>query len=300
MRSGLVQVVAEEFWLALRTRRLIVLLAMYVLLALLVSGVTVFSLREAERLALEEISERGIPPEMARQLMTDTMERGVDEVARMMDKEPSDFHPLFRGSLPLAVFFFMATSVIPFGTLAVSFDLFASDLRARSFCFATLRYRRRDILLGRVIAHTTMLVVANSIAAAIFIAMAGTLLTSFQLGPALQGAAWTSFLLLFMCAAFVGISAFASVSTRRPGIAFAIGFGIFLLMAILRIPGGLASALGPEWQWMSNVPKLVPYGWYGGLWSSHLSETAIALAVYTLYAVGFVLLGLRRFSKEDL
>ena len=300
MRSGLVQVIAEEFWLALRTRRLIVLLVMYVLLALLVSGVTVFSLREAERLALEEISQRGIPPEMARELLNDTMERGVDEVARLMDKEPTDFHPLFRTSLPLAMFFFMATTVIPFGTLAASFDLFSSDLRARSFCFATLRYRRRDILLGRVIAHTATLAIANTIAAAIFIVMAGALLTNFQLGPALHGAAWTSLLLVFMCAAFVGISTYASVSTRRPGIAFAIGFGIFLLMALVRIPGGLATAFGDEWQWMSNVPKLVPYGWYSGLWSSHLSDTVAALLVYTVYAVGFVLLALRRFSKEDL
>ena len=51
---------------------------------------------------------------------------------------------------------------------------------------------------------------------------------------------------------------------------------------------------------MSSVPKLVSDGWYCGLWGSHLSETAIALAVYTIYAVGFVLLALRRFSKEEL
>lgn len=300
MRSGLVQVIREEFWLALRTRRLIVLLVMYVVLALLISGATVFSLREAERIAMQEIAARGIPPDMARDLLTSTMERGIDEVARLLSKEPEDFHPLFRTSLPLAAFFFLATTVIPFGTLVASFDLFASDLRARSFCFATLRYRRRDIVLGRVIAHTATLAVANSIAAAIIVVMSGALLTNFQLGSALQGAAWCSFLLLFMCAAFVAISAFASVNTRRPGVALAMGFGIFLAMAFVRIPGSLVGLMGPEWQWMAHVPRLVPWGWYGGLWSSHPGETALSLAVYSAYAAGFVLLALNRFSKEDL
>jgi ABC-type transport system involved in multi-copper enzyme maturation permease subunit len=300
MRSGLVQVITEELWLALRTRRLIVLLVMYVVLALLISGATVFSLRKAEGIALQEIAARGIPPDMARDLLASTMERGVDEVARLLAKEPEDFHSLFRTSLPLAAFFLLATSVIPLGTLVVSFDLFASDLRARSFCFATLRYRRRDILLGRVIAHTATLAVANSIAAAIIVVMSGALLTNFQLGSALQGAAWCSFLLLFMCAAFVGISTFASVSTRRPGVALAIGFGILLIMAFVRIPGSVAGLMGPEWQWMTDITRLVPRGWYGGLWSSHLGETVAALFVYCVYAVGFVLLALRRFSKEDL
>jgi len=300
MRSGLVQVIREEFWLALRTRRLIVLLVMYVVLALLISGATMFSLREAERIAMQEIAARGIPPDMARDLLTSTMERGIDEVARLLSKEPEDFHPLFRTSLPLAAFFFLATTVIPFGTLVASFDLFASDLRARSFCFATLRYRRRDIVLGRVIAHTATLAVANSIAAAIIVVMSGALLTNFQLGSALQGAAWCSFLLLFMCAAFVAISAFASVNTRRPGVALAMGFGIFLAMAFVRIPGSLVGLMGPEWQWMAHVPRLVPWGWYGGLWSSHPGETALSLAVYGAYAAGFVLLALNRFSKEDL
>ncbi len=307
MSRGLPYVIGDELLLAVRTRKLLVIFGFYFVGAILGAwGVTSF-LNTIKQTAVETVSEemqaRGGPALAAEEVNRYIDERltvAVDDLSRLTGAEPEDLHPVLRQQFPVALFFTIALWLLPLMTLFASFDLFTSDLRARTFCYSTLRHRRSHIYWGRVVAHTITLAAANLVAAFAFVVPASSGLSTIGAPAALAGTLWVCLLLTPFSFAFVGLCALCSVLTRRPAASLAWGMALFIAIVVVR---GIASA-GPslfsEARFLEHLALLTPGGLSRLLW--YKAPTVLLGGAGGLFAFGGTLafMGWLHFAKEDL
>lgn len=307
MARGLPYVIGDELMLAVRTRKLMVIFGFYFVGALLGAwGVTSFlnTLKEtAVETVADEMQARGGPALAAEEVnryIDERLTAAVDDLSSFTGSDPEDLHPVLRRQFPVALFFTIALWLLPLMTLFASFDLFTSDLRARTFCYSTLRHRRAHIYWGRVAAHTLTLVAANLIAAFAFVVPASAGLSTIGAPAALAGTLWVCLLLTPFSFAFVGLCALCSVMTRRPAASLAYGMALFIAIVVLR---GIASA-GPslfeQAQLLEYLHLLTPGGLSRLLWFK--APMMVLSGAGGLFLFGGVLafVGWLQFAKEDL
>jgi ABC-type transport system involved in multi-copper enzyme maturation permease subunit len=307
MSRGLPYVIGDELALAVRTRKLLVIFGFYFVGAILGAwGVTSFldSLKQtAVATVAEELEARGGPAmtaEQVNQYIDERLTQAVDDLSSFTGSDPEDLHPVLRRQFPVALFFTIALWLLPLMTLFASFDLFTSDLRARTFCYSTLRHRRSHIYWGRVIAHTLTMVAANLVAAFAFVVPASSGLSTIGAPAAIAGTLWVCLLLTPFTFAFVGLCALCSVLTRRPAASLAFGMALFIGIVVVR---GIASAgpsLVPEAAALEYLRMLTPGGLSRLLWYKAPLMVLGGAGGLTLFGLTLSFMGWLHFKKEDL
>jgi len=195
-------------------------------------------------------------------------------------------HELLDMPLFVAGFFWVTLSFLPFLIAMMSADLVSSEVRGRSARFLLLRCPREALLFGKVMSHGLLVVIATMVANVALFLYALAQLPAFDTVQALT--LMTRFWCLSICFGFCYLSLAALVSTLIDSVPVAILalMGILILFSIL----SMNDALSP----------LVPSHYKLGLWSPRPATAAISVAAYLGFGVVFLTGAWLRLRGRDL
>ncbi len=279
------EIIRHEILAALRTRRLVVTVGLFVLFAALGALATFTAIREAQRVAIEALAAQGIPAEMA----TVALNEQSDEIARSVLENVGpgweNYAAPLRLSMVVPVYFVVALGLLPLLVLSASFDLFSSDLRARTLCYWSMRVPRRTLVVGRVIAQCAIIGIALLAVGAVTTIMGALMVRGFAPLHAAAGFGYATALLLVPAATWISVVAFASASTRSPMAAAAFALLLYVAIWSLGIPQHFVDeADGTLLAALAGLGMLTPGYWADGLWSAQLQK--LVPSIVALGAIG--------------
>jgi ABC-type transport system involved in multi-copper enzyme maturation permease subunit len=292
--SDVLQITRAELALTLRTQRAVALLGLYLVSAVMAGLGYVLIVRGVEKQALAALVQGGLSPTEASRSLSLASEQGYAQlVAFFAGVPPAALAPAIRESIVLPALLWGSLAFLPFVVVLTSFDLVAGDLATRALVYPALRVSRLAVLLGKLAAQTAIVAVLTAVAAVTLVLLAQGLLSSFSILDALPGLLRVIVLLVPYGFCYLGLTVFASVSTREPRSALLIALGI---MVGLRILGWTESASIPL-QWLSVVS---PARYHAGLWQDGLSAPLTSVLAYLLIGAAFTALAARRLGGRDL
>ena len=150
-----------------------------------------------------------------------------------------------RLSVSVASLTSLAVYLVPLVALLMSFDAVAGEVERGTLPLAlTYPLSRAEILLGKFIAHVTIMALAVAVGYGIAAGAAIRADGSAAAGlPALLRLFWTS---LLLGATFIGIGYALSAIARRPGAAAGLAIGLWLVMIVLYDLGLLAAVVADD------------------------------------------------------
>ena len=266
---------------AIRTKRALVALAVYVAAALATGAILVaIELEASDKLALA---------------------KAMTDAAAMKDGGPTPFvkamtflvggdEELARHLLDIPAvvlgFFWTTQAFLPFLVALVSFDLVNSEVRNRSARFVLLRCSRASLLLGKMLSHGLLFLavtVASNLALFIY---AWVRLPGFD--PMVSGEylLWFWALTVPFGFTYLGLAALVSSLIDSGGLSLVALFGALIGLVIV--------------SHSDTVGFLAPGAWKLGLWSHRPADVASSVVAYL--AFGWVFLGgaYARFQRRDL
>lgn len=296
---ALLEIVSHELSAALRTRRMIVTAVLFVGIGSLAALFYFVALREAQQVAIAALAEQGVPPEMVAELLRNQSDEIAMAVLDRLGPGWDAFAPPLKLAYVVPVFFAIALGGLPWMVAGASFDLFASDLRARTLCYWSMRVPRRTLVLGRVIAQLVVIGAAILCVGLVTTVLGATLMADFSAVRALAGFGYATCLLLPPAAAYVAIVAFASSLTRSPLAAGALSVGLLLGLSMLRIPQHIIEEGSPG-AVLHHLRLLSPGWWTDGLWAASPVALLGSIAAYSAFAIVFTALAAATLRRHDL
>lgn len=292
--------IAHELRGLFRTRRVLVLVALYLSAGLLGGFGYVRTAQLAQDTAVETAVARGLSEAEAQaavaQAASPLSQQIVEAVAGSEDDEIATS---LSQSLILPVFFWASLAFLPLLILLTGFDSISSELATRSLRYSVLRAGRGEILFGKAAAQLLIFAVMSAVCAAGLFAMAVGLIEGFDAGSNLLGFARVWLLLLPFAACYVGLVLMASSATQRGFfallLAFVIAFG-------LRITGGIAGLVDAQGPWapMRWLRFVSPAHYHDGLWLADWTGPALSSLAYLAFATLFGALALTILLRRDL
>lgn len=300
MIPTMLEVARHELDVILRTRRAVVLVALYFGLAVLGGAIYVMVLRFAEREALELFMSQGSSEAIARQNMESAALEGYRKITAWLAgvDEISAIASSWRDSVILPVFFWCSLAFLPFVIMLTSFDQISADLQSRSLCYNILRARRSAILLGKALAHTVVFTVLSAVCSVLLVLLASLMLDTVSLGDSLWGLFRLWLLLIPFGLCYLGISTFASSLNRQPMPALvsavAIVIGLWVLSLFRFVPSS------SSWSFLQHLRFASPATYESGLWLAGFADPAASAAAYLGFGAVFVGLAMLRLYTRDL
>jgi ABC-type transport system involved in multi-copper enzyme maturation permease subunit len=292
----ILEIARHELEVALRTRRAVIALAIYVVLATLGQlGYVVFlnALEEQARAMLD----KGDPAQTEKLLDLVGQDAYKRALAWFAGIKPEDMASYLHESVILPVLLWGSLAFLPFVIVLTSFDQMSADLESRSLCYAILRAPRRAILLGKLVAHTALMTVLLLITGLLLLLSGAALLDSLDLAPALLGFFTLLLLLVPYGLCYLGITAFASANVAQPFTALVSAFAITVVLRVI----GWTEVIPPEHQLapLRHLAILSPAHHHSGLWLAGAGPLA-SVAFYLGVGAIFTLLALWRLEGRDL
>lgn len=277
---------------SLRSRKALVLLALYMLGSLGGSAIFVRTLSAIRERLEEEIGQK---IDMAQLMESPGMTRiagalaGDAEVAGALVSIP-----------PMALFYgWMAMTFVPLLVLFTSADSIAGDLSSGAVRFSLFRADRLSWATGKLIGQTSLMAV-GVLAGALACWAIGLLWLDDM--PAGETAYWLlrisgrtvvysfAYLGMVMCA-----SQLTRTSIRSGGLALAIMFACSVVGGIVQAP----PVTGRSPELFAALSKLFPNGHYLALWHPGVGESVTAMIGLVAIGLAFFALGFWRFSARD-
>jgi ABC-type transport system involved in multi-copper enzyme maturation permease subunit len=277
---------------SLRSRKAIVLLALYMLGSLGGSALFVRTL-DAIRERLEQDLGQKID-------MTQLMESpGMARIAGALAGDP-DVASALVAIPPLALFYgWMATSFVPLLVLFTSADSISGDLASGAVRFSLFRTDRLSWATGKLIGQTSLMAVGVLAGALACWAIGMLWLDGMPAGDTAYWLLRISGRTIVYSFAYLGMVMCASQLARTPirsgGLALAIMFSCSVAGGILQAPPVASKA--PEL--FAALAKLFPNGHYLALWHPGLFESVTAMIGLVAIGLGFSALGFWRFQARD-
>lgn len=288
--------VGQELRIALRTRRLWLLLGVFMLAALVSAAAVTRMVEGIQAVVVEQMSTRGVDPTMAQEVLARAWDDGVDEVMGLLGMDLAAIAGPLRRCPPVALFLWLGQLALPLATLLLTAPIFAAELGQRSFCYVTLRYPRGLVALARLTAQWLSLVVALGLAGLVFTGWLAWTLSPVHGPDALVALAFTTAMLSLSALVWVGFAGLCSVMVRSTGAALGVGVAGLLAIGIWRLAvAGMGLDASMSWltwpvpgTWALEVWRSDPARWWGG--------------VIALLVLGAALQGaaVRRFQTRDL
>ncbi len=277
---------------AIRSRKAVVLLALYVLGSLGAAAIFI-QLLDAIRERLEIDLGRVVD---AQQLMQSP---GMARIAGALVGDPEVARAVVAIP-PMALFYgWMAMSFVPLLVLFTSADAIAGDVQSGAVRFSLFRVDRLSWAAGKLVGQTGLMAMGVLAGAVAAWTMGALWLDGMPRGLTAYWLLRISGRTVVYCFAYLGMVMCASQLARTPiragGIALMIVFGSALTGNLLdaepiatRAPR-LFAALG----------KLFPNGHYLSLWHPGLLESGLGAAALVTIGLAFFALGFWRFSTRD-
>jgi ABC-type transport system involved in multi-copper enzyme maturation permease subunit len=295
----ILEITRYELAAALRTKRALVVAALYFLFACAGEGTYVLILRAIEAKVQELASQAGDAAAGQRQLLELLGDENVRKMLAWFGGVPAnEMAPYLLDSLLLPMLLWASLAFLPFMIVLTSFDQLAADLDSRSLCYSTLRVRRRDVVLGKVLAHAVIFTALLALTGIVLLGLGAAFLDSVDVLATLPGLVAVLALLVPYGLCYLGISAFASASTKQPFAALVLAFGITIGLRMLDV-ARIASEEG-NLALVRHLRWLSPAAYHDQFWFAGLEGPALGVAAYLGFAVVFLALAIQRLEKRDL
>jgi len=262
---------------ALRTRRAVLALLMYLLIAL-GTGLAAISI---ERRVQQALSDRGTHPEV----LVEAKAKALTALTIFLGGDREKAEHLMGIPLPVAAFFFVTLTFLPYLIALTSHDLVNRELRDRSARFVLLRASRATFLAGKTLSHVLLFMVVTVVSNAALFAYAALELPAFPIatGATTLTAFWGYALVYGVC--FLSLAALVSSfvdSAARSLIALVVVLVALNILAASDTAGFLS-----------------PWAHRGGLWSPHALDVAQSLAWYLGFSAAFWTVAWLRIRRRD-
>lgn len=296
MLSLTLELVRHDLRAALRSRRLVVLALLFFLVGLSASLIITESVRTLQQQIIETLVAQGVPEAIIQErLINATEERTLAFVADLDDNFERYAEPL-RTSITLVVFFWLALALCPWLVALSSFDLFASDLRQRTFAYSTLRVSRTQLTLSRLLSQLLVISAVFALTALAFLATTVIRLPTYAQNLSVLGFVWCLVALAVYAAPWVTLAGAVSASTRSPAASLTGTLLILLALPLLRLAPFAAESLGaPPIAWLLH---LHPPTWKAGLWYGIATEGLVSVGVLLAFTAALAALALASLRRR--
>ncbi len=269
---------------SLRTRRALVLVLLYLLIASAASGIYVQIVR-----SLEQGAELIAPGEEAAvDAMQDTGWRAV----LLFFSDGDHTLAAHLGTYPPMVLIFAWTSLafLPWFIALTSYDQVAGELHLRPIRYAALRTTRGAFVTGKLLGQAALLAGVAGLGMLPVFVIGAIYLPGFAPLATLTALLSTWPITVVCALGFLGIVSLASQLTRTPGTARAAAVGLLFLIWVCSLQLGYFVYTGP----------ISPWYWETGLFQPGLVDRLTAVFACLTLCVGYTSLGYLRFRKRDL
>ncbi len=210
----------------------------------------------------------------------------IEEALVFFLKDPDVAHELVNMPLFVAGFFWVTLTFLPFLIALMSADLVSAEVRHKSARFLMLRCTRESFLLGKLMSHGLLIVVASALANVALLLYAMARLPEFDGASTLilMGRFWA----LALCFAFCYLSLAALVSSLIDSVPVALLalVGILIGFSILSLSDRMAWA--------------VPSHYKLGLWSPRFETAGGSVAAFLAFGALFLGAAWYRLRRRDL
>lgn len=271
---------------SLRTRRALVLVLLYLLIAASASGIYVQIMTQIQDSVSALSSASGDPQGMA---------MVQDEGYRMLllffaggDAALADH----LASYPpmVLVYSWISLAFLPWFIALTSYDLIAGDLYLRTIRYAALRTSRGAFVLGKLLGQAALVAAVTGLGMLPVVVIGAIYLRGFDfVGTVL--ALLSTWPITVLCAlGFLGIVTLASQLCKGPGAARAVAVGLLFLIWIFTL-------LPEPFDWLE---LLSPWHWKFGLFHPAIDRRLLAIGACLGLCAGYTALGYLRFRRRDL
>lgn len=270
---------------SLRTRRALVLVLLYMLIAAAASGMYV----KAVRAIRDNVA--AIAPEAGANELAMAQDEGYRQMLLVLSGGDAAL-AAHLGTFPAMVLLFAWVSLafLPWFIALTSYDLIAGELHLRTIRYAALRTSRGALVLGKVLGQAALVAGVAGLGMLPVLLIGAIYLPGFDIVATLLALLSTWPITVICALSYLGIVALASQLCKGPGAARALAVG--LLFAVW-----LCSLLPDPWSWLA---LLSPWHWKFGLFHPAIGERSLAIAACLGLCVGYTALGYLRFRGRDL
>lgn len=275
------RIVRFDLGTAIRTRRALVALILYVLAAIGTGAAAVAieaSVLEPLRPIVQTFEGAAQSPGVGREK--------IEEALAFFTGDREVAHEVLNMPLFVAGFFWVTLTFLPLLIALMSADLVSAEVRHKSARFLMLRCSRESFLFGKLMSHGLLILVASAVANVALLLFAMARLPEFDTGATLilMGRFW----ILTLCFAFCYLALAALVSSLIDSVPVALPVlvGILIGFAILSLSDRLAWA--------------VPSHYKRGLWLPRIEIAGASVAAFLGFGVLFLGGAWYRLRRRDL
>lgn len=269
---------------SLRTRRAIVLVLLYVLIAGIASGVYVSVMREIDQTAAVVLADH----EDQLVAVKDQGYRSVLLFFADNDHALADHLATFPAMVLL--FAWVSLAFLPWFIALTSYDQVAGDLHLRTIRYVALRTTRAAYVAGKLAAQAVLVAGVAALGMLPVLVIGALYLPHFDFLATFTSLVSTWPITVICALGFLGIVSLASQLCRTPGTARAATVGLLILVYTL----ATHPTTGPLFAVLS------PWHWKPGLFHPDIPTRLLSVAACLGLCVGYAALGFLRFRKRDL
>lgn len=291
-------VAAFELREMLRTRRILIVLALYLLGGLVAAYGFVEFLRAVEEAAANALGTAATarPGALTEQLLKEPMYQSAFRTF-FRNNDEADFLIKFP---PMALFFAWSSfSFVPILIVITATDTVAQETMSRGYRFINFRTGRLEYVLGKATGQLLLLAALTLSTAFVYMLVAFFGLYNFELGSNLSGMLFFWPRILAYCAPFLALAVSVSAMATSTNVARAASIIALLSFTVLNAVLRHYSRLDPSW-WMDLLRFLMPLMHRDALWGPDWLE--VMGVIFTLLSLGglYLAVGIAVFARRDI
>ncbi len=194
---------------------------------------------------------------------------------------------------PAMVLIFAWTSLafLPWFIALTSYDQVAGELHLRTIRYAALRTTRGAFVTGKLLGQAALVAAVAALGMLPVVLIGAIWLPGFPVVPTITALLSTWPITVVCALGFLGVVSLGSQLTRSPGTARAAAVGLLFVVWLLSLQSG------PVFDWLG---MLSPWHWKSGLFQPAVADRLVAVAGCLALCVGYTALGFLRFRRRDL
>ena len=183
---------------------------------------------------------------------------------------------------------------MPFLVAIGGFNQFSGDVGSRGLRYLLLRTERANIFFGRFIGTTIYTICVVAILVAVVVLYLGGKVGIYGWGELFIWAGWGILALAIVCVPYVALCSWISASIDSPLASLVVSKLVIGFVPAAALIAGMA------WEPGGYLKYLLPWGIQNDLLHPDAGPIVVASAACLGYAVVFLALGYRHFSRRDL
>lgn len=271
---------------SLRTRRAVVLVLLYVLIAATASGIYVSVVRAIQDTLNTAATASGDAAAM--DMIQDEGYRSLLLFVASGDQSLANHLATYPAMV--LIFAWVSLAFLPWFIALTSYDQVAGDLHLRTIRYSALRTTRGAYIAGKLAAQAVLVAGVAALGMLPVLVIGAIYLPGFDFLATFASLLSTLPITVVCALGFLGIVSLASQLCRTPGTARAAAMGLLLLVYVL----AAHPFTGPVFSLFS------PWHWKPGLFHPAIATRLLSVAACLGLCLGYTALGFLRFRKRDL